>query len=252
MNSYAGANAQPGNGRRRAFGVASGVGALGIALALVLAGCGGGKSASTAATSSSTAPVAASSASSSPAAAASVSAAGGARTNADFQKYTACLTQHGVTVPSFSARPGGSGRAGFGSGRPRVSGSARPQFSGSARPRGSGAPGGFGGGIFGGGSQTPAEAAAAKACASLLPAGGFGGAGGRAGGAGAISATTLASFKSCMSSNGVTLTGTTATQVLASLNRSDAKTAAALKVCQPILGTAAAGSGAPAPAPAAS
>lgn len=248
MKSSADLNAQPAQTRRRALGVATGVGTLGIALALVLAGCGGGKSTSTAAiTPSSVAPVASTSAASTSAAASGSAAGGGLRTNADFAKYTACLTQHGVTVPSFSPRAGGSGGAGFGSGRPRISGSARPRFSGSARPRGSGA-GGFGG-FFGGGSQTPAEAAAMKACASLLPAGGFGG---RAGGAGAISATTLASFKSCMTSNGVTLTGTTAQQVLASLNRSDAKTAAALKICQPILGTAAAGSGAPAPAPSAS
>ncbi len=55
-----------------------------------------------------------------------------------------------------------------------------------------------------------------------------------------------------MSDNGVTITVTDPTQAIRSLNRSDAKTAAALKICQPILGTQGAGSGAPSPGPAAS
>jgi len=41
-----------------------------------------------------------------------------------------------------------------------------------------------------------------------------------------------------MSDNGVPITGTDAQTVLRGLNRSDAKTAAALKVCQPVLGQA--------------
>jgi hypothetical protein len=221
------------------------VGGLGLSLALVLAGCGGSKTTPAAAsTTSSSAAAVTSSAASAPAP--SGSAAGGARNSAAFQKYTACLSQHGVTVPTFSGRPGGSGGPRVsGSARPFASGSGRPRFSGSARPRGSG--GGFG--FFGGASANPSTQAAMKACANLLPAGAVG-FGGRAGGA--ISATTYASFKSCMSDNGVTLTGTTAQQGLASLNRSDAKTAAALKICQPILGTAGAASGSPAPAPSAS
>ncbi len=77
-----------------------------------------------------------------------------------------------------------------------------------------------------------------QACQSLAPQGGFGGGFGRGGavGGGAISATTFAAFKSCMSDNGVAITQTDAQQALRSLNRSDAKTAAALKVCDPILG----------------
>jgi hypothetical protein len=203
----------------------------GVAFALLVSACGGGTS-KTASTASST-----------PAVSPSVSAApssGGASPNArgtaDFAAYTACLAQHGVTVPSFSpgARPSGS--------------FSRPPGGFSRSPGGSRGPGGGGG--FGGfgGSADPSTAAARAACASLLPTGAFGG--GRT-----ISATTFAAFKSCMSDNGVTITVTDPTQAVRSLNRSDAKTAAALKICQPILGTQGTqGSGAPSvtPPPAAS
>jgi hypothetical protein len=198
---------------------------------LVLAGCGGGSS-KAAATGSPT-----------PAVSQSVSAAPSSavgsdrpRNTAAIAAYTACLQQHGVTLPSFSrgARP---------------SGSFSPPPGGFTRPPGaSGGPGdgGFGGGF--GGSADPSTAAARAACASLLPAGGFGG--GRGGGA--ISATTFAAFKSCMADKGVTITVTDPQQALRALDRTVAKTAAALKVCQPILGTRAGASGAPAAAPTAS
>lgn len=69
-------------------------------------------------------------------------------------------------------------------------------------------------------------AAAAKACASLAPKGGFGG------GAGGSSA--LVAFIGCMKSNGVTVTD----QQVRSLSTStDAKTAAAYKVCDALLPT---------------
>ena len=84
-----------------------------------------------------------------------------------------------------------------------------------------------------------------QACASLRPQGGFGGFGGRR----QISATTFAAFKSCMTDNGVTITATDPQQGIRGLNRSDPKTAAALKVCQPILGQ---GGAPPSPNPAAS
>jgi len=195
----------------------------GVVFALLVSACGGGTS------------KAASTASSTPAVSPSVSTApssGGANPNArgtaNFAAYTACLAQHGVTVPSFSpgARPSGSFS------RPPGGFSRPPGAS-----RGPGGGGGFGG--FGG-SADPSTAAARAACASLLPTGAFGG--GRT-----ISATTFAAFKSCMSDNGVTITVTVPTQAVRSLNRSDAKTAAALKICQPILGTGAAGSGAQTP-----
>jgi len=55
-----------------------------------------------------------------------------------------------------------------------------------------------------------------------------------------------------MSDNGVTITSTDPQTAMRGLDRTDAKTAAALKICQPILGqgagsSAAAASGAPAP-----
>jgi hypothetical protein len=194
-----------------------------VAGVLVLAGCAGGSSKTAA------------SASSTPAVSPSVSAApsSGAesavpRSTAGFAAYTACLAQHGVTVPSFSRGP-------------RPSGSfSRPPGGFSRPPGASRGPGGGGFGGFGG-SADPSTAAARAACASLLPAGGVGG--GRT-----ISATTFAAFKSCMSDNGVTITVTDPQQALRALDRTVAKTAAALKVCQPILGQAAS-SGAPAAAP---
>jgi hypothetical protein len=211
----------------KGFGVAIGC----VALALVVAACAGGSSKTAA------------SASSTPAASPAVSAAPssgvaslGARSTADFAAYTACLAQHGVTVPSFSRGP-------------RPSGSfSRPPGSFSRPPGASRGPGGGGFGGFGG-SANPSTAAARAACASLLPAGAFG-AGGRT-----ISATTFAAFKSCMSDNGVTITVTNPAQAMQGLDRTDAKTAAALKVCQPILGqqgTQGAAAGAPSPTPAAS
>jgi hypothetical protein len=198
-----------------------------VAGVLVLAGCGGGSS-KTAATSSSTPAV-------SPSVSAAASSGTGSavpRSTAGFAAYTACLAQHGVTVPSFSpgARPSGS--------------FSRPAGGFSRPPGASRGPGG-GGGFGGFGSPNPSTSAARAACASLLPAGAFGP------GTRTISATTFAAFKSCMSDNGVTITVTDPQQALRSLDRTVAKTAAALKVCQPILGSGAgaAGSGAPAAAP---
>ncbi|HEY0870460.1 MAG TPA: hypothetical protein VGD55_08680 [Acidothermaceae bacterium] len=210
----------------KGFGVAIGC----LALALMVTACAGSKSKT--ASASSSAPAVSPSVSAAPS---SAPASGGARNTAAFAAYTACLTQHGVTVPSFSRGP-------------RPSGSfSRPPGSFSRPPGASRGPGGGGFGGFGG-SADPSTAAARAACASLLPAGAFGGGGGRT-----ISATTFAAFKSCMSDNGVTITVTDPTQAIRSLNRSDAKTAAALKICQPILGTQGTqGSGAPSPTPAAS
>jgi len=212
----------------KGFGVAIGC----VALALVVAACAGGSS-KTAST-----PTSAPAVSPSVSAASSGGASPSARSTVDFAAYTACLAQHGVTVPSFSrgARPSGSFS------RPAGGFSRSPGAS--RGPGGGGGGGGFGGGF--GGSADPSTAAARAACASLLPAGAVGP------GTRTISAATFAAFKSCMSDNGVTITVTDPTQAVRSLNRSDAKTAAALKICQPILGTQGAGSGAPSPAPAAS
>jgi hypothetical protein len=207
-----------------------------VGVAMLVAACSGS---SKTATSASTTPAVSPAVSASPSAAPN-SAAGSGRNSAAFQAYTACLTQHGVTVPSFSAgaRPSGS--------------FSRPAGGFSRAPGASRGPGG--GGFGGFGSPNPSTSAARAACGSLLPAGAVGGGAGRT-----ISATTFAAFKSCMSDNGVTITSTDPQTAIRGLDRSDAKTAAALKICQPILGqgagsSAAPGSGAPsvAPVPAAS
>jgi hypothetical protein len=203
----------------KGFGVAIGC----LAIALVVAACAGSKS-KTAAGASST-PAVSPAVSAAPSSGAASPGAG--RGTADFAAYTACLAQHGVTVPSFSrgARPSGSFSRPAGTfSRPSGGFSRAPGAS-----RGPGGGGGFGG-LFG--SPNPSTSAARAACASLLPAGAVGpGTGGRT-----ISATTFAAFKSCMSDNGVTITVTNPQQAMEGLDRSDPKTAAALKICQPILG----------------
>jgi hypothetical protein len=204
-----------------------------VGVAMLVAACSG--SSKTASTGASTTPAVSPAVSASPSAAPN-SAAGsggpGGRNGAAFTAYTACLAQHGVTLPSFSAgaRPSGTFS------RP-PGGFSRPPGGFSRAP---GASRGPGGGGFGGlGSPNPSTSAARAACASLLPAGAV--AGNRT-----ISATTFAAFKSCMSDNGVTITSTNPQTAMQGLDRTDAKTAAALKVCQPILGQGA-GSGAPTP-----
>jgi hypothetical protein len=190
---------------RRGFAAAAGASFAGLTVLLVVAGCGASSASKNTSNTSSSA------ASSSSATASSSNRA------ADFRAYTQCLSQHGVAVPTLTARPDLSGRP-------------RPSF---ARPSGAPRSGGPGGRFGFLGSADPSTRAALQACQSLAPQGGFGF---RRGGDGTISATTFAAFKSCMSDNGVTITATDPQQGLRSLNRSDAKTAAALKVCQPILG----------------
>ena len=140
--------------------------------------------------------------------------------------YFACLSQHGVTVPTAFASRGFN----------------RPSGGATARPTGvrrSG--GGFGG--FGGASESPQMQAAIQACASLRPSGaaGFGG-GGRGG-------TQLVAFRNCMTQQGVVIPTTrptaartatpTATasgaRYLNGLDPADPKVAAALRVCDPLL-----------------
>jgi len=203
-------------------------------VAVLVAACSGStKAASTASTTPAVSPAVSASPSAAPISATGSGAPGG-RNGAAFTAYTACLAQHGVTVPSFSAgaRPSGT--------------FSRPPGGFSRSPGASRGPGG-GGGFGGFGSPDPSTSAARAACASLLPAGAFGP------GTRTISATTFAAFKSCMSDNGVTITSTNPQTAMQGLNRSDAKTAAALKICQPILGQGAGSRAAtPSPSPAAS
>lgn len=154
--------------------------------------------------------------------------AGGSGVDAQaMSKYRDCLTQHGVTLPSFSP----------GAGRPSGAPSGRP----SGRPSGSGGGGGgFGGyGGFGGASADPKTAAAMKACDSLRPQ--FNG---QRGGAGGMDSTALKAFTSCLKDHGVTLPtpspGATGSRAGGSggtrgLNTSDPKTAKAYNTCKALL-----------------
>jgi hypothetical protein len=138
-----------------------------------------------------------------------------------FAAYTACLSQHGVTLPSNN---------GFASGRP--SRSARPQnfaSPGSAFPRPSGSNFGRGGGFGGGfGDQPPAGVdqatweKALEACASLRPSFGPGGNGG-------ANNSAFTAYRNCLMEHGVTLS-----QGPNQLSTSDPKVAAALAVCAPL------------------
>ncbi|MGH8889694.1 MAG: hypothetical protein ACRDV3_08015 [Acidothermaceae bacterium] len=227
---------------RLKVGAAMGVTAIAGAIAILVAGCSGGTS------SNNNAATTAAAATSRTAATSAAPKSAGARNGpADFQAYTTCLSQHGVQVPTFSARAFPSG-----SRRPRPSGSfVRPTGSFSRPPGGFGGAGGGFGGFLGSATADPATQAALKACASLLPQGGFGrgGPNGQGGQGGAISATTFAAFKSCMSDNGVTIAATDPQTGLRALNRADPKTAAALKVCQPIIAAAGSAGGSVSAAP---
>jgi hypothetical protein len=177
-----------------------------LATALVLTGCGG-------------------SSNSSSSVAATSSASASSTASAKLSAFRACLKQHGVTI-----RPGQFG----GSPRPRASFTPTAFPTGSARPRPS-----FSGAFAG------RNSAAFKACAKYAPtgfgadgfgAGGFGADGFGAGGFGrTISSSALAAFKSCLSQNGVKVTGTTAAAVLAELRNSTGKTAKAVRTCRVLL-----------------
>lgn len=144
----------------------------------------------------------------------SASATSTAAASAKLSAFQTCLKQHGVTIKpgQFGTRPHASfSPSAFPTKSPRP----RPSFSGSAR-----------------------DSAAFKACAKYAPAG-FGAGFGRA-----ISSSALAAFKSCLSQNGVKVTGSTAGAVLAELRNSTGKTAAAVRTCRVLLQPAA-----PSPSP---
>jgi hypothetical protein len=146
-----------------------------------------------------------SSSSSSAGATATASAASTATASARLSAFQTCLKQHGVTIKpgQFGGRP----RASFSpSAFPTRSPRPRPSFSGSAR-----------------------DSAAFKACAKYAPAG-FGGVFNHV-----ISSSALTAFKSCLSQNGVKVTGTTASAILAELRNSTGKTAAAARTCRVLL-----------------
>jgi hypothetical protein len=131
--------------------------------------------------------------------------------SAKMTAFQTCLKQHGVTIKpgQFGARPSGSFSPGA---RP----STRPSAFATRSPRP-------------GASFAGRDSAALKACAKYAPAG-FGGGFGRT-----ISSSALAAFKSCLTQNGVKVTGTTAAAVLAEVRNSTGKTAAAVKTCRVLL-----------------
>jgi hypothetical protein len=175
--------------------------AAGIAAAGLIAGCSSGSGSGTAA------------------------AGSGAASNSAYSAYVACLSQHGVKLPSSAA--------GFGGQRSRPAGSGFTPGAG----RGGGA-GGFGG--FG--SANPTTSAAMQACASLRPTGGAGFGGGFGG------SSRLTAFRNCMTQQGEAVPTTRPTALATSrptgdarylngLNPSDPKVASALKVCSPLIPT---------------
>jgi hypothetical protein len=138
--------------------------------------------------------------------AAAAGASASSTVSARLSAFETCLRQHGVTV-----KPGQ-----FGS-RPRAS------FSPGAFPSGSPRPSRFAG----------RDSAAFKACAKYAPTG-FGRGFNRV-----ISSSALAAFKSCLSANGVKVTGSSASAILSQLRNSTGKTAAAVRTCRVLLQPAA-------------
>jgi len=180
----------------------AGLAALAATACLALTACGGSSSSNTAD------------------AGAAATASSSATSSSSLAAFQSCLKSHGVTI-----KPGAFGSGGA---RPFPTGSAHPFPTGSARPFPTGSftrrPGaGFSG----------ADSTAYKDCAKYAPTGfgrGFGG-----GGFSGVSASAIAAFKSCMSQNGVKVTGTTTQQIFSSLRNATGKTAAADRTCRVLL-----------------
>ncbi len=99
--------------------------------------------------------------------------------------FQACLSKHGLKLPTRGGSKGGP-PSGFSGGTPPSSGGTPPSLGGS--------------GGFGANSKTQA---ALKQCANLQPKGGF------PGGAGGSSSTAFASYRNCMKLHGVTVPSVT-------------------------------------------
>jgi hypothetical protein len=180
--------------QRVGFRVRVGAAAVGLAVAGLVAACGG--------SSGNAGPVGAS-----PSGANALTA------------YADCLRQHGVAITVPTTRPSGARPSGVRPTGVRPSG-VRP----SGGRGGGGGGGGFGGG-FGFGNTPPSGVdqatwdAAQQACASVRPS--FGGGGGRNNGA-------MVAYLNCLKDHGVTAsTGP-------DLNTTDPKTAAAVAACAPL------------------
>ena len=118
-----------------------------------------------------------------------------------FAAYSSCMKQHGVKLPSNfgQRRPGSTGSFPTGS------------FPASRLPAG---------------VSSKKYEAASKACRAKLPAGGFRG--------GSHGLSNFAAYASCLSDNGVKLSGT-GPSALRSLNTSDPTVKAAMQTCSPLL-----------------
>jgi hypothetical protein len=163
----------------RPLALRSALAALLVLTAVGVAACGGSSSNSAATTATTPTTTGAASAG---------GAAGAGR--AAFAKYTTCLKQHGVTLPT--RRPGGFG--GGGNGGPPT---------GATGASGATGPTGRRGGFFSGANSAKFRAAQ-TACSKLLPAGfGRGGFFGGRGGAGGGNSAAFAAYRNCLMLHGV-------------------------------------------------
>jgi hypothetical protein len=171
------------------------VAAILVVAAILLAACGGGTSNTTAA--------------SPPTTLTTTAGSGTAATAAQLQAFRTCLTQHGVTLPTFTPRT-------------TVPGQTTPSTSaGSATPTGRGGGGGGLNAVF----SNPADQTAVNACQSTLPAGYVAQQQARQ--------NQRAAFNSCMADHGVTVAAATPGSPPATLDQ----TSAAYKICSPLLPT---------------
>ena len=133
--------------------------------------------------------------------------------------FQACLSKHGLKLPTRGGSKGGP-PSGFSGGTP-------PSFGGSGgTPPSSGGSGGFGG--------NPKAQAALKQCASLQPKGGF------PGGAGGSSSTAFAAYRNCMKLHGVTVPSVTpgaSTSTPSTVDTSSPAYQAAQTACKALLPT---------------
>jgi hypothetical protein len=181
---------------RAAVGRALSIAGALVVSALILTACGGGTSKTAAAAST-------------PTTAASGGSGAGGVTAAQLQAFRTCLSQHGVTLPTFTPRT-------------TVPGQTTPSTN-----AGSGSPTGRSGGAGGLNAvfSNPADQAAVTACQGTLPAGYLAQQQARQ--------NQRAAFNSCMADHGVTVPAATPGSPPAPLDQ----TSAAYKTCSPLLPT---------------
>jgi hypothetical protein len=141
--------------------------------------------------------------------ASTASATSTATAPAKLSAFETCLKQHGVKVNPKA----------FSSARPHASFTPTAFPTGSPRPHPS----------FTGSFAASRDSAAFKACEKYAPSG-FGRGFGRT-----ISSSALAAFKSCLSQNGIKVTGKTASAILAEVRSLTGKKAAAVQTCRVLL-----------------